>query len=158
MTFEAMWRDLEPTKDGYDFSEIDKELAMAQAVGKKLFIMVGTKGKMMCGTYGIDPQLLPTSRTKDINVPQTIRRIPGGSETGHYTEWVEACLQGYGKMELSSDFSFAGPLTESILMGNLAIRSYDIRKVRPLREGSYDYPGRNIKLRSEEHTSELQSH
>lgn len=38
-----MWRDLEPTKDGYDFSEIDKELAMAQAVGKKLFIMVGTK-------------------------------------------------------------------------------------------------------------------
>ena len=109
-------------------------------------IMVGTKGKMMCGTYGINPQLLPTSRTKDINVPQTIRRIPGGAETGHYTEWVEACLQGYGKMELSSDFSFAGPLTESILMGNLAIRSYDIRKVRPLREGSYDYPGRNIKL------------
>ncbi|NML16645.1 hypothetical protein [Azohydromonas caseinilytica] len=38
-----MWRDLEPTKDGYDFSEIDKEVAMAQAVGKRLFIMVGTK-------------------------------------------------------------------------------------------------------------------
>jgi hypothetical protein len=38
-----LWRDLEPTKDGYDFTEIDKELAMAQAVGKKLFIMVGTK-------------------------------------------------------------------------------------------------------------------
>lgn len=109
-------------------------------------IMVGTKGKMMCGTYGINPQLLPTSRTKDINVPQTIRRIPGGAETGHYTEWVEACLQGYGKMELSSDFSFAGPLTESILMGNLAIRSYDIRKKSLLRSDDYDYPGRNIKL------------
>ena len=37
------WRDLEPTKDGYDFTEIDKELAMAQAVGKRLFIMISTK-------------------------------------------------------------------------------------------------------------------
>jgi hypothetical protein len=32
-------------------------------------------------------------------------------------------------------------------MGNLAIRSYDIRKPRPNgREGQFDYPGRFIKL------------
>ena len=109
-------------------------------------IMIGSKGKMMCGTYGVNPQLLPTSRTKEVNVPQTIRRIPGGAETGHYVEWVEACIQGYGKLELSSDFALAGPLTESILMGNLAIRSFDVRKPNLTNPGQYKYPGRYIKL------------
>jgi hypothetical protein len=102
---------------------------------------------MMCGTYGINPQLLPTSRTKEVKVPQTIARVPGGSETGHYFQWVEACLAGYGKQELSSSFDLSGPLTEGVLMGNLAIRAYDIRNPRPGgTEGQFDYPGRFIKL------------
>jgi hypothetical protein len=37
------WRMLEPVQGVYDFTEIDKELAMAQAVGKRLFIVIGTK-------------------------------------------------------------------------------------------------------------------
>jgi len=110
-------------------------------------LMIGTKGKMMCGTYGMNPQLLPTSRTKEMNVPQKYKRVEGGSETGHYVQWVDACIAGYGKMELSSDFDIAGPLTESILMGNLALRSFDIRKPRTGgRPDQYDYPGRYIKL------------
>ncbi|HNR72747.1 MAG: oxidoreductase domain-containing protein [Bacteroidetes bacterium OLB12] len=110
-------------------------------------LLIGTKGKMMCGTYGINPQLLPTTRTKEVNVPQKYARVTGGSEPGHYVQWVDACLAGYGKMELSSDFEIAGPLTESILMGNLALRSFDIRKPRPNgRPDQFDYPGRYIKL------------
>ncbi|MEQ8812355.1 MAG: gfo/Idh/MocA family oxidoreductase, partial [Imperialibacter sp.] len=67
--------------------------------------------------------------------------------TGHYFQWVEACIAGYGKMEVSSPFDIAGPMTESILMGNLAIRSYDIQKKRPGgRDDQFDYPGRFIKL------------
>ncbi len=109
-------------------------------------IMIGTKGKMMCSTYGINPQLLPTSRTKEVNVPQTYKRIVDGAN-GHYAQWVEACLAGYGKTELSSPFDVAGPITEALLMGNLAIRSYDIRKPRVGgTEGQFDYPGRFIKL------------
>ena len=108
-------------------------------------IFVGTKGKMMCGTYSALPSLLPTSRNKEVNTPQTIKRIEGGAD-GHYRQWVEACLAGYGKMELSSDFEIAGPMTESILMGNLAIRSYDIRKPREGNPNQFDYPGRFIKL------------
>lgn len=109
-------------------------------------IFIGTKGKMMCGTYGVNPQLIPTTRTKEVNIAQTIKRVPGGAE-GHYAQWVEACQAGYGKMEVSSPFEIAGPLTESILMGNLAIRSYDIRKPRVGgRPDQFDYPGRNIKL------------
>ncbi len=109
-------------------------------------IMVGTKGKMMCGTYGINPQLLPTSRTKEVTLPQTYKRVTGGAE-GHYAQWVEGCIAGYGKSELSSPFDLAGPLTEGLLMGNLAIRSYDIRKPRVGgRPDQFDYPGRFIKL------------
>jgi predicted dehydrogenase len=108
-------------------------------------IFEGTKGKMMCSTYGANPQLLPTSKTKESKVPQSIKRVPGGTE-GHYAQWVEACLAGYGKMEVSSPFEIAGPLTETILMGNLAIRSNDIRVPRQNKPNEFDYPGRNIKL------------
>ncbi len=108
-------------------------------------IFLGTKGKMMAGTYGADPQLLPTSRTKEEKVPQTIARVKDGEE-GHYAAWVEAAMAGYGStkaINLSSHFDIAGPLTESILMGNLAIRCYDIRK----KVGEeIEYPGRSIKL------------
>ncbi|MBX2916248.1 MAG: Gfo/Idh/MocA family oxidoreductase [Cyclobacteriaceae bacterium] len=110
-------------------------------------LLIGTKGKMMCGTYGINPQLLPTTRTKEVNVPQKYARVVGGSEPGHYLQWVDGCMAGYGKTELSSDFEIAGPLTESILMGNLALRSFDIRKPREGgRPDQFDYPGRYIKL------------
>ncbi len=108
-------------------------------------IFVGSKGKMMCSTYGANPQLLPTSKTAEVKVKQSIPRVPDGAN-GHYAQWVEACLAGYGKMEVSSPFEIAGPLTETILMGNLAIRSHDIREPRQDRPGQFNYPGRNIKL------------
>ncbi len=66
---------------------------------------------------------------------ETVKRIPG-KEDGHYTQWVDACLAGYGKMTLSSSFEYAAPLTEAVLMGNLALRSYAINA------GQRNYPGR----------------
>ena len=109
-------------------------------------VMVGTKGKMMCDTYGRKPTLLPTSKMQEISVPQAIDRVPDGNQSGHYTQWVDACIAGYGNIELSSDFKLAGPLTESILMGNLAIRSYEIREPKANNPAEFDYPGRFLKL------------
>ena len=86
-------------------------------------IIIGTKGKMMCGTYGNNATLLPTALSKDVKVPQVTKRVP----EGHYIQWVNACIAGFGKNELSSSFDYAGPLTESILMGNLALRSWNIK-------------------------------
>ena len=103
-------------------------------------IMKGTEGTMMCNTYGINPRLIPTDLTDDINVPETLARVP----EGHYVQWVNACMAGYGQNEVSSDFDIAGPLTESILMGNLALRSFDIRKRG--NNNRWEYPGRYIKL------------
>jgi len=93
------------------------------------------------------------SRNQEVSVPQTISRVPGSAD-GHSAQWVEACLAGYGKMEVSSPFEIAGPLTEAILIGNLAIRSHDIRKPREVKPTpanpnpapQLEYPGRNIKL------------
>jgi len=104
-------------------------------------LMIGSKGKMMCDVYGKNPRLLPTDVNDYINVPETIERVP----EGHYLQWVNACIAGYKSKECSSDFDIAGPLTESILMGNLALRSFDLRT--PTADGKdYNYPGRGIKL------------
>lgn len=111
-------------------------------------IFVGTKGKMMCSTYGANPRLLPTSLMAEVNVPKVIPRVEGGAE-GHYKQWVEAAIAGPNSKEaqlLSSPLSIAGPLTETVLMGNLAIRSFDIRSPRPGDPSRFDYPGRHIKL------------
>jgi predicted dehydrogenase len=111
-------------------------------------IFVGSKGKMMCDTYGANARLLPLSRNNEVKVPVTIARVPGGAG-GHYKQWVEACIAGYNSsaaQHLSSPFSIAGPLTETVLMGNLAIRSYDVKKERTAELGKFDYPGRGIKL------------
>jgi predicted dehydrogenase len=102
-------------------------------------LMIGTKGKMMCDTYGANPRLLPLSLNDEINIPETIARVP----EGHYVQWANAAMAGYGKQECSSDFDIAGPLTESILMGNLALLSYDYREKKGK---GWDYPGRGIKL------------
>jgi predicted dehydrogenase len=108
-------------------------------------IFYGSKSNMMCGTYGVNPQLLPTARTKDVKVPQTVVRVPKGDE-GHYAAWVEAAIAGYDSPQaksLSSRFDVAGPLTESVLMGNLAIRSYFIQKQNG---NDISYPGRYLNL------------
>ncbi len=108
-------------------------------------IFVGKKGKMMCGTYGLVPSLLATSKTKEVSLTPTVKRVEGGMN-GHYAQWVQACIAGYGEMDVSSPFDTAGPMTESILMGNLAIRSNDFRREMKDRPGRFEYPGRNIKL------------
>tara|TARA_R110002049_G_scaffold309212_1_gene518680 strand:+ start:2522 stop:3982 length:1461 start_codon:yes stop_codon:yes gene_type:complete len=110
-------------------------------------LFIGSKGKMMCGTYGENPQLLPTSRTEQEQVAQEFDRVPNGAN-GHYAQWVEAAIAGYGKKELSSPFEIAGPLTETLLIANLAIRGIDVRneKVNETGKTYFEYPGRNIEM------------
>ncbi len=104
--------------------ELGAEEPMGNADGGA--IIEGTKGKMMCGCYGAIPTLLPTSKTKEINVPATAERVPGGQE-GHYAQWVNACIAGYGKGKTSSHFDYAGPLTETVLFANLALQSWYLK-------------------------------
>jgi hypothetical protein len=81
-------------------------------------LFVGTKGKLSCGTYGSDPVLLPKAKMKDFNPPtKTIPRSPGIRE-----EWIAACKTG---LPTTSNFDYAGKLTETMLLGCIAIRIAD---------------------------------
>jgi hypothetical protein len=125
--------------DGGLLPERPEELLPEEQMGDwgNGFIFEGTKGKLM-GSYNIPPVLLPTTRMKEVTLPpERLARVP----EGHYVQWVNACLKGYGNAEVSSPFEFAGPFTEAILMGNLAIRSYQMRKNNSTGRG-YTYPGR----------------
>jgi predicted dehydrogenase len=86
-------------------------------------LLVGTKGKMLIDCYGANPRLLPTIRMKELQLTPKLPRVP----EGHYLQWVNACRAGYGNAVTSSPFEYAGPFTESILMGNLAIRSWMLK-------------------------------
>ncbi|RYE39932.1 MAG: gfo/Idh/MocA family oxidoreductase, partial [Sphingobacteriales bacterium] len=106
-------------------------------------LFIGTKGKMMSSTYSANPRLLPLSNTKHLKVKPKFARVPDQAN-GHYTQWVEGAIAGYGQKELSSPFSIAGPLTEALLMANLAIRGADVK--RTAADGKVTYPGRYLKL------------
>jgi predicted dehydrogenase len=86
-----------------------------QLVGGKVplqgSIYLGTKG-VLYSPYGAMPVLLPADRFADTKLTN-----PGGKN--HYLEWVEA-VRGNGTP--SAPFSYAGPLTEMVLLGCLATR------------------------------------
>jgi predicted dehydrogenase len=79
-------------------------------------LYVGSKGKMHHSSHGGMPQLLPSElHDEAAKVPQTMKRSPG-----HYEEWLLACKGGPKPV---SNFDYAGPLTEILLLGLLSLRS-----------------------------------
>jgi len=78
----------------------------------------GDKGLLMCGTYGENPRLVPESRMQEYKRPEKIiPRSPGIRE-----EWIESIKKG---TKSTTDFSYAGPLTEVMLLANVAVRLKD---------------------------------
>jgi predicted dehydrogenase len=80
-------------------------------------LLVGDKGKMLVtGWGGEHPRLLPQSLDKAYQrPPPTLPR-----SIGHYKEWIQACKTG---SPTRSNFDFAGPLTEAVLLGSVCIRN-----------------------------------
>ncbi|MHC4153914.1 MAG: Gfo/Idh/MocA family protein [Planctomycetota bacterium] len=99
-----------------------EELERGRKTGKEGsgVIFVGDKGKLMCGTYGDSPRLIPETRMREYKRPP--KRLPRieGDVGGHEKNWVRACKGGE---PACSNFDHAGFLTEAVLMGNLAIRN-----------------------------------
>jgi predicted dehydrogenase len=78
----------------------------------------GDKGLIMCSVYGENPRLIPETRMQEYKRPEkTIPRSPGIRE-----EWIEAIKKG---TKSTTDFSYSGPLTESMLLANVAVRLAD---------------------------------
>jgi hypothetical protein len=86
-------------------------------------IFHGTKDKLICGCYGVNPWLL-SGRVPD--APKFRRRI----EISHEMDWVRACKESpENRVPTASDFSEAGPFNEMVVMGVLAVRLQSLNKI-----------------------------
>jgi hypothetical protein len=75
-------------------------------------LFVGEKGNLFVG-FPEMPELFPRERFVSYKLPQF-------EDHNHYTEWTSAIVSG-GKT--SCPYSYAGPLTETVLLGNVAYRT-----------------------------------
>ena len=100
--------------DGGLLPERPAELEEGRRMGNEGALFVGDKGKLICGTYGSSPQLIPYRKMQAYKRPEpTIPRV----KVGHEMDWVNAIKEG---RQPSSNFDYSGPLSEMVLMGTLA--------------------------------------
>ncbi|MBA2355259.1 MAG: Gfo/Idh/MocA family oxidoreductase [Acidobacteria bacterium] len=93
-------------------------------------LYIGSKGKLMHGTYAQNPRLLPQSFAQSTAKPaETFKRIT----TSHEMNWVDAIR---GRQEATSPFSYAAKLTEVMLLGVVALNAG--KKIQ--------YDGANMKI------------
>ena len=94
-----------------DELEEDRELPAEDGL-----IFVGDKGKMLVeGWGGNSPRLIPEAKMKAYKRPP--KALP--RSIGHHNEWIQACKTG---SPTRSNFDFAGPLTEAVLLGTVCVR------------------------------------
>ncbi len=105
------------------------DLAADEKFPKNGSLFVGSKGRLLL-LQG-KSELLPEKEWRDFQPPP--KTIPRSS--GHYAEWIAACKGGPAAF---SNFNYAGPLTELVLLGNIALRLG--RKIQ--------WDGRNLKARN----------
>ena len=105
----------------------DGENLMADHLGGCIF--VGTKDTLICGSGGFHNRLLSGRVPK---VKPYLRRVPGATgyiDGPHEQDWIRACKESpENRIETSSNFSFAGPFNEMVLLGVLAVRLQGLHK------------------------------
>jgi hypothetical protein len=74
-------------------------------------VLVGEAGTLVI-PHVAESKLFPEEKFKDYELPKL-------EDVNHYTRWVDACLDS-GKT--TSNFTYAGPLAETVLLGVLATR------------------------------------
>lgn len=77
-------------------------------------LFVGEDGRYLISGY-TNHQLGPAADFEGFEPPAPT--IP--DSIGHYAEWIEACK---ARTETTCQFSYAGPLTEAVLLGNISFR------------------------------------
>jgi hypothetical protein len=93
-----------------------RELEEGRRIGGEGVYLVGDKGTILCGGWAESPRLIPETKMRAYKQPQkTIPRV-----RGHHRDWIDACKGGD---PTSSNFDYAGPLTEMVLLGQVALRT-----------------------------------
>jgi predicted dehydrogenase len=93
-------------------------------------LLIGSKGKLLHDTYGLNPRLLPKSLHDSYGKPP--QKLPRIENEDHEMNWVNAAK---GKTQVSCPFEYAAQLTEIMLLGVVALRankklSYDGTNMR----------------------------
>jgi len=80
-------------------------------------LFIGDRGKILCGFSGAHPRLIPQAKMDAFKQPpKTLPRSPGNER-----EWLDACKGG--KVKPGGNFEFSGMVTETLQLGNLALRA-----------------------------------
>jgi predicted dehydrogenase len=74
-------------------------------------MFVGEEGTLLCG-HGARPKLYPREKYKQVD-------LPGAKGLNHYKQWINGIKNDE---DPNSNFSYAGPLTETVLLGVIASR------------------------------------
>ena len=98
--------------DGANRPPRPKELDEGRKLPGQGGLYYGDKGTLLATHMG-GPRLIPESRMKDFKRPEPF--LPRG--INHYQEFIRACKGGPKPL---ANFDYSGPLTETILLGNIA--------------------------------------
>ncbi len=101
----------------------DPTLAKQTVLPENGSLFVGSKDTLFVPNYWGKGSFLSGASLEDFSsIPATLPRHPKAAEdndAAHHLEWIEAC-KGEGKAQ--SHLGYAGPMTEAVLLGNVAIR------------------------------------
>ena len=100
--------------DGVNRPFLPNELEPGRKLPNEGGLYYGEKGTILAPHMG-GPRLIPESKMKDFKIPEPF--LPRG--INHYQEWIRACKGGPKPL---TNFDYSGPLTETILLGNVAAR------------------------------------
>ena len=108
--------------DGGKVPERPKELEKERKFDTRHgYYMIGSKATIYDQSEKCDgARVIPETKMKKMSPslpPKTIPRVPDGN---NFQEWVNACKSG---PQVGSNFDYAGPLSEMVLLGNIAIRA-----------------------------------
>jgi hypothetical protein len=101
--------------DGANRPPRPKELEEGRNLPDQGGLYYGEKGTILA-PHGGNPRLIPESRMKGFKLPEP--SLP--REVNHYQDWIRACKGGPKPL---ANFDYSGPLTETILLGNVAARA-----------------------------------
>ncbi len=93
-------------------------------------IFIGEKGILMHETYGKKPRLFPESLMEAAaKVPQKYERLETDKDNNplHRQHWAKACK---GQAKASSPFEYASKLTETMLLGIVALKTGQGAQIR----------------------------
>lgn len=100
-----------------------EELGALGKISDSGLLFIGEKGKIFDSSDKVtSPRLIPDDKMRELNqnpVAQTLPRIP---DQDHFGNFLEAIYKGDPSIACSN-FEYATPLTEFVLLGNLAIFS-----------------------------------